>query len=51
MKRATVFANLNDDLVQQFRGVIFRRHGLRKGDLSKALEEALSDYIRKYNNF
>lgn len=49
MKRATVFANLNDDLVQQFRSVIFKTYGLRKGDLSRALEEALSDYVRKYN--
>jgi len=50
MKRATVFANLNDELVQQFRGVIFRTYGLRKGDLSRALEEALADYIKKYQN-
>jgi hypothetical protein len=48
--RIAVFANLDNGLVQQFRSVIFRKHGLRKGDLSRALEEALIDYIKKYSN-
>jgi hypothetical protein len=46
----TVFANLDDELVKEFRGVIFRKYGLRKGDISKAIEEALADYIKKYAN-
>ena len=45
----TVFANLDDKLVQEFRSVIFKKCGLKKGDISKAIEEALQDYVKKYS--
>jgi hypothetical protein len=45
----TVFANIDDKLVQEFRSVIFKKCGLKKGDISKAIEEALQDYVKKYS--
>ena len=50
MPMTTVFANLDDNLVKEFRSVIFRKHGLKKGDISRAVEEALKDYIVKYSD-
>lgn len=43
-------AKVDDNLVKEFRHVIYERHGLKKGDLKNALEEAILDYIRKYSS-
>lgn len=42
-------AKIDDTLVGQFRHVVYTKYGLRKGDFKKALEEAMLDYVRKYN--
>jgi hypothetical protein len=47
---AIINAKIDDDLVKEFRQVIYERHGLRKGDLKNALQEAMLDYIRKYSD-
>ena len=47
---AIINAKIDDNLVKEFRQVIYERHGLRKGDLKNALEEAMLDYIRKYSD-
>jgi hypothetical protein len=41
-------AKVDDNLVREFRHVIYEKHGLKKGDFKHALEEAMHDYIRKY---
>jgi hypothetical protein len=46
---AIINAKIDDDLVREFRHVIYERHGLKKGDFKNALEEAMLDYIRKYS--
>jgi hypothetical protein len=45
---AIINAKIDDNLVKEFRHVIYNRHGLKKGDFKNALEEAMLDYIRKY---
>lgn len=45
---AIINAKIDDNLVKEFRHVIYNRHGLKKGDFKNALEEAMVDYIRKY---
>jgi hypothetical protein len=40
-------AKIDDRLLKQFRHVVYVKHGLKKGDLTRALEEAIQDYIRK----
>jgi hypothetical protein len=47
---AIINAKIDDDLVKEFRHVIYERHGLKKGDFKNALEEAMLDYIRKYSD-
>lgn len=41
-------AKVDDNLVKEFRHVIYEKHGLKKGDFKNALEEAMLDYIRKH---
>lgn len=43
-----VNANIDDEVVKQFRHVIYTRKGLKKGDFKDALEEAMLDYIQKF---
>lgn len=45
---AIINAKVDDNLVKEFRHVIYERYGLKKGDFKHALEEAMLDYIRKY---
>ena len=46
---ATINAKVDDNLVKEFRHIIYERHGLKKGDFKNALEEAMIDYVRKYS--
>lgn len=46
---AIINAKVDDNLVKEFRHVIYERHGLKKGDFKNALQEAMLDYIRKYS--
>ena len=40
-------ARIDDKLLKDFRHVVYVKYGLRKGDLTKALEEAIKDYVQK----
>lgn len=40
-------ARIDDKLLKEFRHVVYVKYGLRKGDLTKALEEAIKDYVQK----
>jgi len=42
-------AKINDEILVEFRDVIYTRMGLRKGDFKKSLEDAMLDYILKYS--
>ena len=42
-------ATVDDTILQEFRDVIYRRKGLRRGDFQKSLEEAMLAYILKYS--
>lgn len=41
-------AKIDNDIMTEFRDVIYVRLGLRKGDFKKSLEDAMLDYIIKY---
>lgn len=49
MVMAYVNANVNDEILKQFRDVIYRKSGLKKGDFKRTLEEAMQEYIQKYS--
>lgn len=36
---------ISDELEQKFREEVYKRYGLRKGNLSKAIEEAIKVWI------
>jgi hypothetical protein len=40
-------ARIDDKLLKDFRHVVYVKYGLKKGDLTKALEEAIRDYVHK----
>ena len=40
-------ARIDDKLLKDFRHVVYLKYGLKKGDLTKALEEAIKDYVQK----
>lgn len=39
---------LKDDVEQNFRKVVFERKGMKKGNISEALEEAIKCWIDHY---
>ena len=42
-------ATVDDKILREFRDVIYRRKGLRKGDFQQSLEEAMLEYVLKYS--
>ena len=42
-------AKIDDHLIEEFRDVIYKKKGLKKGDFKESLEEAMLDYITKYS--
>ena len=44
-----IYAIINDDLLKEFRHVIYEKYGLKRGDFKQALEAAMTDYVIKYS--
>ncbi|MDP3780002.1 MAG: hypothetical protein Q8Q69_02285 [Nitrosopumilaceae archaeon] len=42
-------ATIDDKILHEFRDVIYRRKGLRKGDFQQSFEEAMLEYVLKYS--
>jgi hypothetical protein len=38
---------ISDELEQKFREEVYRRYGMKKGNLTRAVEEAIKDWINK----
>lgn len=47
MPMSLINARIDDKLLKDFRHVVYLKYGLKKGDLTKALEEAIKDYVQK----
>lgn len=41
-------STINSDLEKQFRKVVYKEYGLKKGSIQKALEKAIDEWIRKH---
>ena len=39
--------SLSDDLEKKFRETVFEKFGMKKGNINKAFEEAIDDWIKK----
>ena len=42
-------AKIDEDILKKFRGVIYEKSGLKKGDFRESLQAAMEDYVQKYN--
>ena len=47
MLMSLINARIDDKLLKEFRHVVYVKYGLKKGDITKALEEAIRDYVHK----
>ena len=47
MKMGKMYVVLPDDLEEQFREAVFNRFGMKKGNLTIAIEEAIKEWINK----
>lgn len=47
IKMGIINANLPDDLEEQFREAVFNRFGMKKGNLTIAIEEAIRKWIKE----
>lgn len=48
MKKVELDANIDSDLNQKFREIIYKKYGYKRGAISDATEEAIKLYISKY---
>lgn len=39
---------LDDEIEEKFRKAVYQRKGMKKGNISKALEEAIEHWIKTY---
>ena len=44
-----ITAKIDDEVLNGFRDIIYKKMGLRKGDFRNTLEEAMLEYIEKYS--
>ena len=49
IKMGIINANLPDDLEESFREAVFHRFGMKRGNINKAVEEAIKEWINKKN--
>lgn len=47
MKMGKIYVVLPDELEERFRETVFNRLGMKKGNLTIAIEEAIVDWINK----
>jgi metal-responsive CopG/Arc/MetJ family transcriptional regulator len=40
-----IVLTIPDDLEQKFRNAVFRRYGMRRGNLTKAVKEAIEQWV------
>jgi hypothetical protein len=48
-KMGRMYVMLSDVLERKFREEVFKRYGMKKGNIAKAVEEAIKDWIEKGN--
>jgi len=46
-KMGRIYIMLSEELEREFREKVFKRYGMKKGNITKAIEEAIEDWIQK----
>jgi hypothetical protein len=49
MLMKTINTKIDEQIFQEFRDVVYKRTGLKRGEFTKSVEEAMLDYILKYS--
>ena len=47
MRKTKVNYAIDEEIEQRFRKAVFERKGMKKGNISESLEEAMGDWIEK----
>ena len=47
-KNVQINAKIDEDILNHFRELIFKKSGLRKGDFSKFLQISMKEYVEKH---
>ncbi|WXG46064.1 MAG: hypothetical protein WED05_05280 [Candidatus Atabeyarchaeum deiterrae] len=42
-----IYVMLPEELEQKFREAVFKRYGMKKGNITKAIEEAIRNWIKQ----
>jgi len=50
MKKVMINTNIDEDLIKEFRDVVYRQSGLKKGDIKNAIAQAIIDYTSKHKD-
>ena len=48
MRKVTINVKIDENLVKEFRGVVYNQSGLKKGDVTNAIIQAIIEYTAKY---
>lgn len=48
MRKATINVKIDEHLVKEFRSVVYKQSGLKKGDVTNAIVQAIIDYTVKH---
>jgi len=49
MLMKAINTKIDEQIFQEFRDVVYKRTGLKRGEFTKSVEEAMLDYILKYS--
>lgn len=49
MVMTQINTQIDDEILGEFRDVIYKKRGLKKGDFKMSLQEAIIDYVLKYS--
>ena len=49
MLMKAINAKIDEQIFQEFRDVVYKRTGLKRGEFTKSVESAMLDYILKYS--
>ena len=47
---ATICSNIDENILDEFRDVIYQMSGLKQGNFKKSLEKAMINYVKKYSD-
>lgn len=49
-KTRDIDTTIDVELNKKFREIVYRKYGYKRGAISDAVEEAIRDYVTKYNH-